>query len=144
MCWRWQLIFLVPYRSKVKYDMVLREYHAFGILQAADYAKEPVFRVSCVEFGVAAGFGLMNIGVELRPRYTKLTRGESEGFMGLILAKECLRRDYRDHPRTCTARATFPMDFDRLSQVLPHASWCWRVGRNDRAIHRGTFTGRAD
>src|SRR5689334_9800632 len=50
------------FRLKVEYDLVLRHYHAFGILKAADHAKAMgLSSVAAIEFGVAAGAGLMNM-----------------------------------------------------------------------------------
>jgi hypothetical protein len=106
------------YRSKIKYDTVLREYHAFGILQAADFANEAGFSaVSVIEFGVAAGFGLMNMAA-IAAKVSKLT-GVKVTVYGFDTGKGMpAPRDYRDHP-DLYSEGDFPMDFEKLSQVLP-------------------------
>ena len=133
------------YRSKIKYDTVLREYHAFGILQAADYANEAGFSaVSVIEFGVAAGFGLMNMAA-IAAKVSKLT-GVKVTVYGFDTGKGMpAPRDYRDHP-DLYSEGDFPMDFEKLTQVLPPTqSWSFvDTDANDRGIYRGAFAGRAD
>src|SRR5712692_9454190 len=60
-------------RSKVAFDLVLRQQHAYSILTCADVARElGIAEVTLVEFGVAAGAGLLNI-CELAERVTRET-----------------------------------------------------------------------
>src|SRR5215217_2025901 len=50
------------FRSKVYWDLVVRQQHAFGLLNAADKARElGIHHLTAVEFGVANGAGLLNI-----------------------------------------------------------------------------------
>ncbi len=50
------------FRSKVDFDLVIQRPHAFGILHAADVAAGfGIKRIAALEFGVAAGRGLMNM-----------------------------------------------------------------------------------
>jgi hypothetical protein len=52
------------FRQKVPYDLVLRPYHAYSVLRTADWAKAYGLKsVNIIEFGVAAGSGLMNIAL---------------------------------------------------------------------------------
>ncbi|MGH3674665.1 MAG: hypothetical protein ACRDU5_02805, partial [Mycobacterium sp.] len=47
------------YRAKVEFDLIRPRHSAFGILKAADFAKElAIDKIYAVEFGVAAGRGL--------------------------------------------------------------------------------------
>src|ERR1700761_3688174 len=50
------------FRTKVDFDLVIRPQYAFPILRAADLANEWGYkRLTLLEFGVAAGAGLLNI-----------------------------------------------------------------------------------
>src|SRR5580698_9337117 len=61
------------FRQKVAYDLVLRPYHAFALLNAADQARgRGLSAITVLEFGVAAGAGLMNISI-LAQKVTSLT-----------------------------------------------------------------------
>src|SRR5438874_1170570 len=61
------------YRAKVAFDLVVRQWNAYGVLKAADHARElGINRVSVLEFGVAAGAGLMNLA-EIARRVTRVT-----------------------------------------------------------------------
>lgn len=110
------------FRTKVRWDLVPRPHNAYAILKAADRARGlGLSAVTVIEFGVAAGAGLMNMahiagrvhaetGVEVR------VVGFDTG-QGMPPA-----RDYRDHP-DLYQQGDYPMDFERLSRALPpHAS----------------------
>src|SRR5438067_12241949 len=50
------------YRAKIAFDLLVRQWNAYGILQAAEQAKAlGTSRVPLVESGEAAGAGLMNM-----------------------------------------------------------------------------------
>src|SRR5689334_17227289 len=50
------------FRLKVSYDLIVRHHHAFSILKCADQAKRlRIETVTLIEFGVAAGAGLVNM-----------------------------------------------------------------------------------
>ena len=56
------LYFFGSLRSKIAFDLVLRQYHAYALLEAADLAKSHnKNEVTVIEFGVANGAGLYNI-----------------------------------------------------------------------------------
>src|SRR6476659_913397 len=49
-------------RSKVAFDLLVRQQHAYGLLKAADEARaRGIGRLTVVELGVAAGAGLLNL-----------------------------------------------------------------------------------
>lgn len=106
------------FRRKVAFDLVVRQHNAYGILKAADRAKRlGVEGLSIIEFGVAAGAGLMNMA-NLARKVTAVTGVQIDvyGFdtgRGMPPA-----RDYRDHP-DLYQEGDFPMDFERLSKALP-------------------------
>jgi len=85
-------------RQKINYDCILRNGYAYGILAAADHAKKyGIKRLTLIEFGVAAGAGLMNI-CWIAERVSKQTGVEFDviGFdSGEGMPPP---RDYRDHP----------------------------------------------
>jgi hypothetical protein len=86
------------FRAKVAFDLVLRHHHAFGLLKAADWAKQiGIDRVSALEFGVASGTGLINMS-RVAKKVTRETGVEFEivGFdTGTGMPAP---QDYRDHP----------------------------------------------
>ena len=104
-------------RSKVDFDLVLRQQHAYALLTVADQAKSLGFaKVTVCEFGVAAGTGLLNIQ-ELAERVTRLTGIEFDiyGFdtgQGMPAPKSV-----KDHPELYQA-GDFPMNFEALSRRL--------------------------
>ena len=105
-------------RSKIAFDLITRQHLAFGLLRAADDAKQlGITKVTAVEFGVATGAGLFNM-CEIARRVTVATGIEFSivGFdsgTGMPPA-----RDYRDHPEYFTA-GDFPSDADAIKRRLP-------------------------
>jgi hypothetical protein len=108
------------FRQKVELDLIVRRPYAFGLLRAADLAVRwaPGIRVYAIEFGVAAGAGLMNMaGIATRVAKTTGVEIEVVGFdTGVGLPPP---EDYRDHPEYWGAGDYPPIDRDRLSQSLP-------------------------
>jgi hypothetical protein len=107
------------FRSRVDFDLVVRAQHAFGLLQAADWAKgHGISRLSAIEFGVANGAGLLNM-CKIAQKVTESTGVEFDiyGFdtgTGMPPPK-----DYRDHPEYYR-RGDFPMqDPAALQALLP-------------------------
>lgn len=106
------------YSTKINWDLVVRHPYAYGILRAAQLAKESGFRsVTVAEFGVASGAGLMNMASIAR-QVSKETgvSFQIHGFdsgTGMPPA-----RDYRDHPELYQ-EGDFPMDVAGLKAVLP-------------------------
>src|SRR5262249_4833873 len=107
------------FRSKVRYDLVPRQQHAFGMLQAADWAKEcGIARISALEFGVANGAGLINM-CHIAKKVNKATGVEISvvGFdTGTGLPSP---RDYRDHPEFYRY-GDYPMQNKELLETLVH------------------------
>src|SRR5688572_7238980 len=85
-------------RQKINFDVVLRPQHAYGLLEAAEIAKETGIKtVSVVEFGVAAGSGLLNIA-HIAQRVQKAT-GINFKIYGFDTGEGMPpARDFRDHP----------------------------------------------
>ena len=107
------------FRAKVAFDLVLRQYHAFSLLKAADFAKENgVGRITAIEFGVANGAGLMNL-CKLGERIARLT-GVQIDVVGFDTGEGMpAPRDYRDHPEYYR-RDDYPMqDQAELRRHLP-------------------------
>src|ERR1039457_5891009 len=86
------------FRQRVNFDLILRQHNAFAILSAADRARAlRLNKITVIEFGVAAGAGLLNM-CRIAGRVTKATGVEIQviGFdtgSGMPPA-----RGYRDHP----------------------------------------------
>ncbi len=106
------------FRLKVEYDLILRQYNAFGILKAADQAKAAgLSAVSVLEFGVASGAGLMNMCL-IAEKVSSLT-GVDVHVFGFDTGKGMpAPRDYRDHP-DLYQEGDFPSDPARLKERLP-------------------------
>src|SRR5688500_5003246 len=59
--------------AKVEFDLVVRMHHAWGLLYAADQARQcGVRELTAIEFGVANGAGLLNM-CEIAARVTRET-----------------------------------------------------------------------
>jgi hypothetical protein len=106
------------FRQKVAFDMVIRHNNAFGLLKAADLAKRyGISEITAVEFGVAAGAGLMNMS--RISRKVELATGVKIHLTGFDTGKGMPPAiDYRDHPELYGA-GDFPMDIEKLRSALP-------------------------
>jgi len=106
------------YRTKVDFDLVVRQQYAFPILYAADAAKQYGYKaVTIVEFGVAGGAGLLNM-CRIAERTQKET-GIEFRIVGFDSGKGMPPAvDYRDLPESFQA-GDFPMDEHRLREALP-------------------------
>ncbi len=107
------------FRSKVNFDLIVRAQHAFGLMQAADWAKESgIPRLSVIEFGVANGAGLVNL-CRIAQKVTEATgiKFDIYGFdTGTGMPPP---RDFRDHPEYYRC-GDFPMqDPAALQSLLP-------------------------
>jgi hypothetical protein len=105
-------------RTKIAWDMLPRQHTAFSMLKAADQAKRlGIRRLVGVEFGVAAGAGLLNM-CDIAARVTRETGVEWE-IVGFDTGKGMPPpRDYRDHPEYF-AEGDFPSDPEALKRRLP-------------------------
>jgi hypothetical protein len=107
------------FRSKVLFDLVRRRYHAYALLQVADWAAERGLRaVTVVEAGVASGAGLRNM-IEIGRQVTKAT-GVTFSFVGFDTGKGLPPpADYRDHPELWRAGDFAMHDVEALQTSLP-------------------------
>lgn len=105
------------FRKKVAYDLVIRPQHAFGLLHAADQAKERGFKtITVIEFGVANGAGLMNL-IEIAKKVTKAT-GIKVNIYGFDTGEGMPEPiDYRDHPEYYNS-GDFPMNKALLEEKI--------------------------
>ena len=105
-------------RAKAAFDVLVRQQHAFGLLDAADAARaRGLRRVTVVELGVGGGTGLLNI-CSLAARVERATGVGFEivGFdTGAGLPPPA---DHRDHPELY-GEGWFPHDRERLLAALP-------------------------
>ena len=105
-------------RAKVAFDVLVRQQHAYGLLDAADEARRRgLRRVTVVELGVGGGAGLLNI-CDLATRI-----GDATGIAFDVVGFDTGAglpppADHRDHPELYTA-GSFPHDRDALQRALP-------------------------
>jgi hypothetical protein len=107
------------YRTKIAFDLIPRQFYAFGLLAAADTAKRfGIKSLTALEFGVAEGAGLINMG-EISQRLGHET-GVKFQVYGFDSGKGMPPpRDYRDHPELYR-EGDFPMvDGERFQHRLP-------------------------
>ena len=104
-------------RARIDFDLVVRQQHAYGLLAAADEAKRLGHdRISILEFGVAAGAGLLNLQ-DIASRIEKAT-GISFDIYGFDTgAGMPPPESYKDHPELYQA-GDFPMDRSALKSRL--------------------------
>lgn len=106
-------------RAKIAFDLLLRQQHAFGLLNAADRARAyGVREITVIEFGVANGAGLLNM-CELAPRVTRAT-GVKIAVVGFDSGSGMPNiRSFKDHPEAYQP-GWYPMqDRVRLEAALP-------------------------
>ena len=107
------------FRAKVAFDLVERRRYAFPLLKAADYAKgQGIGRIYVLEFGIAAGAGLVNLAW-LAGQVTATT-GVEITVVGFDAGTGMPRpRDHRDYPEEFI-EGDFPLpDKEALARVLP-------------------------
>lgn len=104
-------------RQKIAFDLIIRQQHAYALLNAADQARSLGHeRVTIIEFGVAAGAGLLNLQ-KLAKRINRATgiHFDIYGFdTGTGMPAPL---SYKDHPELYQA-GDFTMDFNLLSGKL--------------------------
>jgi hypothetical protein len=105
-------------RAKAKFDVLVRQQHAYGLFDAADQAcARGLERVTVVELGVGGGAGLLNI-VDLASRIRAAT-GIGFDIVGFDTGAGLPRpTDHRDHPELYT-EGSFPHDHNQLQAALP-------------------------
>jgi hypothetical protein len=106
-------------RQKIEYDCIPRNPYAYCILAAADHAKAyGIKRIAIMEFGVAAGGGLLNM-CWIAERVTRETGVEID-IVGFDSGEGMPPpRDYRDHPEKYFTGDFPPVDKDKLLAALP-------------------------
>lgn len=105
-------------RSKIDFDVLPLPFHAYGLLAAADMAKASgMSSVTAIEFGVAAGRGLMNMaGIAATLMKETGIKIDLYGFdSGTGMPTPI---DERDHPNLYYT-GDFPMDAALLQAKLP-------------------------
>ena len=107
------------FRERVRFDLVERPQHAFGLLASADVARfAGVDRILAIEFGVAEGAGLRNLAEVAR------AVGEETGVEIQVVGFDSGQGlpapvDFRDHPEIW-AHGDFRMpDVEALRASLP-------------------------
>jgi hypothetical protein len=108
------------YKMRIACDLVVRQQYAYSLLKTAELALAQGLRsVTVIEFGVAAGAGLVNI-CEISRNITKLTGVDFEIFGFDSGTGMPPPRDHRDHPEVFS-EGSFPLiDRSALMRALPH------------------------
>src|SRR5271166_470945 len=107
------------FRARVAFDLVVRQHLAFGLLKAADWAREcGISRICAIELGVANGAGLVNM-CQIAAKVTQVT-GVAFDIVGFDSGMGMPEpRDFRDHPEFY-GTGDFPMqDREFLLRRLP-------------------------
>ena len=105
------------YRSKIDFDLIIRQQHAYGLLSAADRAlKLGLNSVSVIEFGVASGAGLINIQ-RIASKLQKRMGVEFNIYGFDNITGMPTHKDYRDHP-DLYKEGDFKMDYESLEKKL--------------------------
>jgi hypothetical protein len=105
---------------RIACDLVVRQQYAFSLLKTAELAMvQGLKSVTAIEFGVAAGAGLVNI-CDISRNITKLT-GVDFKIFGFDSGKGMPPpRDHRDHPEVFSAGSYPLIDRSALMRALPH------------------------
>jgi hypothetical protein len=108
------------YKMRIACDLGVRQQYAFSLLKTAELALAQGLRsVTVIEFGVAAGAGLVNI-CEISRNITRLTGVDFEIFGFDSGTGMPPPRDHRDHPEIFS-EGSFPLiDRSALMRALPH------------------------
>jgi hypothetical protein len=106
------------FEHKIAFDLIVRQQFAFSILEAAKQAASVGIRkITVVEFGVAAGAGLLNM-CAIASRVVRATGVQVDVF-GFDTGRGMPPAiDYRDHPEHWQ-EGDFPIDLPRLKAALP-------------------------
>jgi hypothetical protein len=109
---------LGSFRQRVNFDLLVRQHNAYSILSAADRARYyGVDSITIIEFGVAAGAGLINM-CQLAQRASKAT-GVNIKVVGFDTGTGMPPpAGFRDHPELYQ-EGDFPMDHEALRAKLP-------------------------
>lgn len=107
------------FKSKVEFDLVIRQQNAFCLYKAAEFAKWMGFKsVTAIEFGVASGDGLLNI-CQIAEKITEET-GINFNIFGFDSPTGMpAPKDFRDMPELFQEACFAPVDRDKLIQILP-------------------------
>jgi hypothetical protein len=107
------------YKMKIAFDLVVRQQYAFSLLKTAELAMVRGLKsVTVIEFGVAAGAGLVNI-CNISRNITKLT-GVEFNIVGFDSGQGMPPpRDHRDHPEIFSEGSYPLIDRSALMQALP-------------------------
>jgi hypothetical protein len=107
------------YKMKIDFDLVVRQQYAFSLLKTAELARfQGLKSVTVIEFGVAAGAGLINI-CSISRKITQLT-GVDFRIFGFDSGRGMPPPlDSRDHPEVFSEGSYPLVDRSALIQALP-------------------------
>lgn len=110
---------LGSFKSKVEFDLIIRQQNAFCLYRAAEFAKWMGLKsITIIEFGVASGDGLINIS-QISRKITKET-GINFNIFGFDTPTGMpAPKDFRDMPELFQEGLFPPIDQKKLLSILP-------------------------
>jgi hypothetical protein len=116
----WRKIPIGPFSLRMKYDVFTKTQYAFGIYHAAKLAKALRIReISCIEFGVASGQGLLHMENAAKEVSREVgIKIQLYGFDLLTGLPEI--RGYKDQPYVWKS-GFYKLDYEHLKERLPTA-----------------------
>jgi hypothetical protein len=104
-------------KQKIAFDLVVRQQHAYGILESAIQARAMGLKaISVIEFGVASGAGILNM-ISIGRKVTRAT-GVDIRIFGFDTGEGMPKPvDYRDHPDLYNV-GDFPMNRALLEKTI--------------------------
>jgi len=106
------------YKNKIKFDLILRQNHAFALFDATEFAiQRNIKKITVIEFGVSTGGGLMNI-CKICEKLSKIYPVEFQIFGFDTGEGMPAPIDYKDHPELYQ-EGDFRMDKEKLEKYLP-------------------------
>lgn len=107
------------FKSKVEFDLVIRQQNAFSLYKAAEFAQWTGLKsITAIEFGVASGDGLLNI-CRIAEKVTQETGVHFNIFGFDTPTGMPAPRDYRDLPALFQEGCFDPVDREKLLMLLP-------------------------
>ena len=107
------------FKSKVEFDLVIRQQNAFSLYRAAEFAKWMGLKsITAIEFGVASGDGLLNI-CQIADKITKETGIHFNIFGFDTPTGMPAPQDFRDIPELFQENLFPPVDREKLLTELP-------------------------
>jgi len=105
------------YRTKIVFDLIIRQHYAFGVLKAADTAKRmDIKEVTIIEFGVGHGAGILKLQ-KIALNVTKITGIKFKIYGFDIVSGMPETQSYKDLPAHFV-KGSYETDLENLRPQL--------------------------